>query len=96
MKIDGPDTFVILTVRGWDGSRILGLFKNKEEALAAKNEMLNRHTPDTLAVYTTNKEEYIFDTVTLGRSSYGCEILMSSASDCSLLFRKHLYKDLDS
>ena len=89
-KCKESNTFVILTVRGWDGSRILGLFSNHDEAMLAKERLMSDNRGNT-TIYSGVKEEYIFDLVKLGKSSHGCEIIMNSTNEGGVTFRNHLY-----
>ena len=89
--------YVVLTVRGWDGSRILGVFNNKQSARAAalslvegkKNSANNRMSE-------LHKEEFFLDVVNLGQISVGSTITASSESDPAnanfeFIVRDHMY-----
>lgn len=80
--------FVILTVKGWDGSRILGLFPSMSEANKVKDGFCKNETsPNDL-----HKEEFIFDIVRLGELSNACEIYMDSETLQNTTTRKHIYQ----
>jgi len=79
---------VVLTVKGWDGSRILGVFAGIDEAKAIKASFIN----DNPKSDNFQKEEFIFDVVDFGRVSKACEIYMDSGLNKGATTRKHIYE----
>ncbi|MBM93962.1 MAG: hypothetical protein CMF51_04355 [Legionellales bacterium] len=79
---------VVLTVKGWDGSRILGVFSSVEEAKAVKASFLSSNPQSD----NFQKEEFILDVVDFGRVSKACEIYMDSGSSERATTRKHIYE----
>lgn len=83
-------TYIVVTIRGWDGNRILGVFSDEKSAIAAKERMIA--DSGEISTEKSRGEEFIFDVVELDKSSYGCQILMSSSSkEQGHTFRNHLY-----
>ena len=78
--------YVVLTVKGWDGSRILGLFSSIDEANKVRKKFL-LDGPDS----ELQKEEFYLDIVKLGGVSTACEIFMNCSSSENLTTRKHIY-----
>ncbi len=86
----GNNEFAVLTVKGWDGSRILGLFSTMDEASKVRDEF--RSEVKSNATGSLNNEEFYIDIVQLGEVSKACEIYMGSNDpDTSTTTRKHIY-----
>ena len=86
----GNGEFVVLTVKGWDGSRILGLFSSMEEASKIRDEFMSETKSSTTG--SIKDEEFYLDVVQLGEVSKACEIYMGSNDhDSSTTTRKHIY-----
>ena len=79
---------VVLTIKGWDGSRILGVFSSIEEAKAVKANFLSSN-PQSEGF---QKEEFILDVVDFGKVSKACEIYMDTGSNEGATTRKHIYE----
>ncbi len=79
--------YVVLTVKGWDGSRILGLFSSIDEAKKVREEFLLSGGPDS----NFQKEEFYLDIVELGNVSTACEIFMNCSTSENVTTRKHIY-----
>ena len=83
---------IVLTSKGWDGSRILGVFLDLE---SAKKEIINNITPINNRK-TPPKEEAILDFVKIGKScksifiEFNCD---PSLSDFEVTFRYHETSD---
>ena len=84
------EEFVIVTLRGWDGSRIIGVFSSMEMAMGARENFSKAHPQkgDTL------KDEFIFDVVNLNQLSSGLEITAYSPSRNpeNVVIRNHRYE----
>ena len=80
--------YAVLTVKGWDGSRILGLFTSTEEARKVRDTFLKRSAP----LKNELQEEFYIDVVELGKLSSACEIFMNSKeTTANTTTRKHIY-----
>jgi len=89
------EMYVIVTIRGWDGNRILGVFSNEEAARAAKDEYHKDINGEKEKQFLQD-EEFMFDFVELNRSSCGSSMVVNSSSiDQGCTFRNHLYNAYD-
>ena len=74
---------VVVSHKGWDGSRVIGVFNTVDEAL----EVLKSFTYDF-----ERGEELVIDIVEMGKLSTSCHhIYNKEQSDKSILQRKHSY-----
>lgn len=80
-------SYVILTIKGWDGSRILGVFDSMEAAKSVKENFLEEKT-EQKSDYR-QLEEFIFDVVEINKVSKSCQLYASSDSD--QIIRTHIY-----
>ena len=71
------DVIIVVSHRGWDGTRLLGVFASKEDALNA-----------TANFPLAENEELIFDYLTLNKISSSA---ISAHSGKKLIERKHVY-----
>tara|TARA_B100001094_G_scaffold331957_1_gene402085 strand:- start:3863 stop:4129 length:267 start_codon:yes stop_codon:yes gene_type:complete len=83
---------VILTIKGWDGSRILGVFDSMEAANAVKINFLKEKNIQKNDY--RESEEFIFDVVEINKVSKSCTLYASSDSD--QIIRNHVYDVYDS
>lgn len=78
--------YVILTVKGWDGSRILGIFSSIEEATRFRDQFTKNNEPNGF------NDEFYIDVMKLGQTSNSCEILMTPEDmAANTITRKHIY-----
>jgi len=80
---------VVLTIKGWDGSRILGVFESIDKAKEVQKQFLkpkaakeNKYVPE---------EEFIFDILEMNKISRSCQIIASSSDSNDQLVRTHTY-----
>lgn len=82
---------IILTIRGWDGTRILGVFKDIESAKAAAIQFSKVEVKEKESNF---EEEFFLDVVTVGKIAIGSSFTSSNQSDSdplSFIVRDHLY-----
>ena len=78
--------YAILTVKGWDGSRILGLFSSIEEATKFRDKFNKESTVNGFS------DEFYIDVMKLGAASSACEIMMTPEDvAANTTTRKHIY-----
>ena len=90
--------YVILSVRGWDGSRLLGVFESKDAAKKAVADHMKERGEPTTEFLKMHKEEYFLDVVKSGVISVGSTMSVNGESitgenteSYDVIVRTHLY-----
>jgi hypothetical protein len=80
----------VLRIKAWDGSRIVGVFKDAASAHAVQRSFLNENKEDARL-----NEEFELDVIEMGRLSIGSNITIGSptTNNSSMLTRNHIYDD---
>jgi|TARA_B110000467_G_C18230669_1_gene428528 hypothetical protein len=78
---------VILTIKGWDGSRILGVYSCMSEAKACQDSFVKDNSGSNRP-----PEEFEFDVINIDHLSIGSTITVSTDNTCNTLTRKHVYE----
>jgi len=79
--LNNNDEAIIVSHMGWDGTRIVGLFSSREEAIEAVADFkLN-----------SEKESLIFDIMRVGKLSKSC--MAEQSGKARIIERHHIYKD---
>ena len=69
------EDIVVLTVRSWDGSRLLGAYSSMEKAIECQKTFTNNNKSDS-----RHKEEFEFDVMTINQLSVGSKMTISSTT----------------
>lgn len=80
----------VLRIKAWDGSRIVGVFKDAASAHAVQKSFLNENKKDARL-----DEEFELDIIEMGRLSIGSNITIGNptTSNSNMLIRNHIYDD---
>jgi hypothetical protein len=78
---------VVLTIKGWDGSRILGVYSCIEKAKLCQESFMKDNTNVDYF-----KEEFEFDIINIDNLSIGTNTTVSSEHARNTLVRKHIYE----
>lgn len=71
---------VVVSHRGWDGSRIIGIFDSLEDARESTKDF----------IYDTQREELIFDVMEVGKlSQSACHV--QTGNNMGIIIRQHRY-----
>ena len=82
----GDNEYAVLTVKGWDGSRILGLFKTVLQATKFRDDFIQECGGSDF------KDEFYIDVLRMGKISNACEIRMRAEDTATnTTTRKHIY-----
>ena len=80
--------YAILTVKGWDGSRILGLFETVRQATQFRDDFIQRSG----ILKNDFRDEFYIDVLRMGKISNSCEIRMGAEDAATnTTTRKHIY-----
>ncbi len=80
--------YAVLTVKGWDGSRILGLFKTVLQATKFRDDFIQ----ESGGLRSDFKDEFYIDVLRMGKISNACEIRMRAEDTATnTTTRKHIY-----
>ena len=85
---------VIMSLKGWDGTRILGVFDSMSSAEIARDEFLKTKGPKTKAQENLYfPEEFFFDVVNVNMISIASEQLASCSRESvdNTIIRNHIY-----
>lgn len=80
------DDVVILTVRSWDGSRLLGVYSSMEKAVECQKAFVGNKSSGR------HKEEFEFDVMAINQLSVGSKMIISNSAGGAKMIRNHTYE----
>ena len=82
------ESVVVLTIRGWDGSRILGVYSSMKKAVECQETFVAKNKSASRP-----KEEFEFDVMIVDQLSIGSKMtILNTGSHDSALNRNHTYE----
>ncbi len=82
-----------MSLKGWDGTRILGVFDSMKSAETARDDFLKNQKRTETQKELYFPEEFFFDVVSINMISEGCSMLSSSSAENNhTVVRNHIYQ----